>query len=131
MTNPLVLSSLVFSTNMIMAQFKGETIYSFLFGLLTVSSLFFYVFPSLYTNVADKIAVLCVVCYGAYQLFLKSSSENQPYVAMIVFSFLACLGLFFYGYFTQQYCYDPDLGEWYHVLLHFISSVGHHAILFL
>ena len=24
----------------------------------------------------------------------------------------------FYGYFTQQYCYDPYLGEWYHVLVH-------------
>jgi hypothetical protein len=131
MSHPLILSSLVFSTNMIMAQFKDEPTYSFLFGLLTVSSLFFYVTPSLYTNVADKVAVLLfVVCYGAYQLYLKGD-HSICYVAMIVFSFLACVGLFFYGYFTQQYCYDPELGVWYHVLLHFISSMGHHAILFL
>jgi hypothetical protein len=134
MSNPLILSSLVFYTNLIMAQFKGEMIYSLLFGLLTISSLFFHTFQTLFTNLVDKVAILSVVCYGTYALYLKSvccTDEDYVYIAMVVISFFSCIGLYFYGYLTQQYCYDPELGDWYHALLHFISSLGHHVILFL
>jgi len=131
MSNRLLISSLFFITNMIMTFFKEKWIYSFLFGCLSITSLVFHSFPTLYTNLADKVIILAVVCYGAYELHVKSVSENYGYVYAIVISFMSCIGLFFYGYFTQQYCYDPELGEWYHILLHFISSLGHHAITFL
>ena len=125
----LLISSLVFWTNMIMSLFLGKWVYSFLFALLMVTSLVFHSHPSPYTNGIDKVAILFVVCYGAYQLSLHNGTEL--YVMAIVLSFLSCIGLYFYGYCTQQYCYDPEFGEEYHVLLHFISSLGHHAITFL
>ena len=125
----LLISSLVFWTNMIMSLFLGKWVYSFLFALLMVTSLVFHSHPSPYTNGIDKVAILFVVCYGAYQLSLHNGTDL--YVMAIGLSFLSCLGLYFYGYCTQQYCYDPEFGEEYHVLLHFISSLGHHAITFL
>ena len=125
----LVLSSLVFWTNMVMALFIGKETYSMFFALLMVTSLGFHSFPSIYMNRMDKVAILCVVCYGAYQLSLNA--RNDLYSAAIVLSFLSCIGLYYYGYCTQQYCYDPEFGNEYHVLLHFISSLGHHAIMFL
>ena len=125
----LLISSLVFWTNMIVSLFLGKWVYSFLFAVLMVTSLAFHNHPSPYMNCINKIAILFVVCYGAYQLSLHN--WNDLYVMAIVLSFLSCIGLYFYGYCTQQYCYDPEFGNEYHVLLHFISSLGHHAITFL
>ena len=51
---------------------------------------------------------------------------NSLWYQQYLYSFL-----FFYGYCTNQYCYDPQYGNHYHCLLHGISSLGHHGILLL
>lgn len=132
MPNPrLLISSLVFFTNTVMTFFKEKWMYSFLFGSLTVTSIFFHYSPHMYSRVADKLALFSVVAYGAYELYTKPI-EIHVYL-LIVSSFILCILLFYYGHLTKQYCYDPDpeIGDLYHILLHLISSMGHHAILFL
>jgi len=133
MSNPrLLISSLVFFTNTVMTFFKEKWIYSFLFGSLTLTSIFFHYSHHMYSRVADKLALFSIVVYGAYELYTKHI-ESRVYLLMIVSSFILCILLFYYGYLTNQYCYDPDpeIGDWYHILVHLISSMGHHAILFL
>jgi hypothetical protein len=54
-------------------------------------------------------------------------------IILIIFSFLLVLLFFTYGFFTKKYYYDKNkcISDKYHCLLHFISSFGHHLIIFL
>lgn len=65
------------------------------------------------------------VTYGGFMLYNKITMDNLNTVILIGSSFISVLVLFFYN---KKYCYDPDYGNHYHCLLHFI---GHHFIIFL
>jgi len=84
-------------------------------------------------NIIDKIAIFSVVFYGGRMLYTKQSDpESNPIVgAIIVLTFLFCIGVYYYGYICNKYCFDPDpnIGNEYHALLHIISSIGHHMII--
>lgn len=124
------ISCLIFITNCIACYVYEKYIYSFLFCLLTLTSLLFHSMPNLCTNIIDKCAIGMVVFYGGYVLYPKIK-ENYVKSLFIVSTFIAVLVLFFYGYCTNTLCYDPNVGNHFHCLLHGISSVGHHCILFL
>ena len=128
---PLI-SSLIFTTNIITAYlYRQYYIYSYLFAALTSTSLLFHSNPNNYTNIIDKCAIVSVVTYGGFMLYNKITMDNLNTVILICSSFISVIVLFFYGYYNKKYCYDPDYGNHYHCLLHFISSVGHHFIIFL
>lgn len=129
----LICSSIVFITNMLTAYYKQDFIYSSLFFMLTITSVFFHSKPNIYYNIIDKISIFSVFLYGSYQLSRKISSEKTPLIMLIVASFLATIYLFFYGYWFQNYCFheDKQIGDQYHALLHLIGSIGHHLIIFL
>ena len=52
---------------------------------------------------------------------------------IIVFTFLATIFLYVYGFFYNKFCFSEDLNiaNTYHVLMHFIGSFGHHLIVWL
>ena len=120
----LIYTSLLFISNGIHAFLKKRFLYSFLFFLLTLTSILFYSFPSIYTNIFDKVAILLVVSYGAYLFSFK-----HPFQQFVIFiTFLFTIIFFFFGYFTKDFCYGPQ-GDDYHAALHAISSLGHHLII--
>ncbi len=130
-------SSIVFIINSILALYYNYLLYSFLFFILVVTSLLFHSNTNSYTIVIDKIAILSVVLYGGW-LFLEKCKnlENiqQTILAIItVFTFLATIYIYYYGYLYNQYCYHEDkcIGNLYHSLLHFISCIGHSIIIIL
>jgi len=129
--NIVLLSSLVFLTNALAAIYKKYYIYGGGFMLLTISSLLYHSYGNVYTNVLDKLCILGIVLYGAYLLYIKSTPENNLHTMGIVTSFITVLFLFFYGYGVDNYCFHPDHGNHYHGLLHLLSSLGHHWIIFL
>lgn len=63
---PLI-SSLIFTTNIITAYlYRQYYIYSYLFAVLTSTSLLFHSNPNIYTNIIDKCAIVShmeVSCY--------------------------------------------------------------------
>ena len=132
-TNILLFSSLIFITNIFTTFYKKYYEYCLLFIVLTVTSLIFHYNSNIYTNVLDKIFILAIVIYGSYMLYSKSSNEKVFSISIIVITFILCIFLFFYGYCTNNYCYDSDkcVVDRYHCLLHCIRSLGHHIITFL
>jgi hypothetical protein len=131
--NILFYSSFIFITNIITAFFKEYYLYSFLFCILTITSLFYHSNSNIYTNIIDKFAILSIVLYGSYVLYDKTLTTNNLQLFIIMTTFLLCILLFCYGYCNNCYCFNPDtcIGDKYHCLLHIISSIGHHFIIFL
>jgi hypothetical protein len=129
----LVFSSLFYITNVFTAFLHSYYLYGSFFLLLTFTSVLFHSYSNMYTNVLDKIFVFLIVCYGGNMLYNKLSYDKTLLIFFIVCAFIACVFLFFYGYCTNKYCYDIDktIGDKYHAFLHFISSFGHHLIIFL
>ena len=133
MYNLLFFSSFIFITNVFTAWYKKYYIYSLFFIFLIITSLIYHSNNNIYTNILDKFSILAIVIYGSYTLCNKTNKDKYLQVFFIVISFLLCIFLFYYGYCTGSYCYDPDkyIGDKYHCLLHFICSIGHHFIIFL
>jgi aminopeptidase-like protein len=129
----LILSSLIFITNVLSTLYKKYYFYSFLFACLTITSLIFHYNNNIYTNILDKIFILAIVLYGGNMLYNKTTSDNKLNVLLIITSFLSCIFLFFYGYCVKDYCYNPNkyIANKYHCMIHIIGSIGHHLITFL
>ena len=131
--NILLLSSLIFITNVITALYKQYYIYATLFTLLTITSQFFHSSKSMMTNAADKIMIFSVVFYGGNMLYTKMGMQGfHPLLGIVITTtFLFCIISYYYGYICNKYCFDPDnnVGNMYHAMLHIIASVGHHMII--
>ena len=149
--NILFYSSMLFITNALFALYKQYYLYSFLFCLLTTSSLMYH-WPS--DNVIighfDKICIVSIVSYGGYMFYNKTKSEqdvtdesekktnglnNKRILCMgtVVGFFCMVLYFFIYGYFIEDYCFHKQkrIGDIYHALIHLSSSIGHHLIMFM
>ena len=124
-------SSFIFITNAITAFWYEYYVYSLLFGMLTLTSLLYHSRKNVYTHLIDKVAILAVVLYGGYMVFHKQMCHTNR--CIVITTFILSIVLFYYGYLTTTLCYHPDtsIGNKYHSLLHLISSIGHHCIIFL
>ena len=133
--NVLFFSSFVFITNIISAYYKNDYMYSFLFTCLTITSMIVHTNDNIYTNLIDKVSVLSIVTYGSFVLFDKSMNEDAYVIipAGVFILFLLCIYLYIYGYCNKMYCFhhEKSIANKYHMLLHVISSVGHHFIIFM
>ena len=133
-SNILLLSSFIFITNVTTAFINELYLYSGLFAILTITSLFVhYTKTEILPNIIDKIAVLLVVLCGAFTFHKKITIKKWLNCLIIVITFLVCIHLYIYGFFFKKYCFCPDNYETYkyHVLMHIIGSIGHHFIIFL
>jgi hypothetical protein len=127
-----IISSFIFATNVITAYlYKQYYIYSILFTALTLTSFMYHSNSNIYTNIIDKCAIGSIVLYGAYMLYNKFNMDKLIEVILVFSCFFSINYLYIYGYYNKKYCYDPEWGNYYHGLLHFISSLGHHIIIFL
>jgi hypothetical protein len=122
-------SSFVFLTNVVHFLTAGYFIYAFLFFVLFITSVIVRLTKdNIWTLAADKIAILCVVLYGLMIFYNKSwASDNYILISLILFTFLAVVYLYVYGWCTDSYCFSEE-GEMYRAALHCISSLGHHFI---
>jgi hypothetical protein len=131
--NILMLSSLFFITNSVTAFVNEYYLYSLLFFNLTTTSLIVHYNDNVYTNIIDKVAVLSVVLYGGYMLYNKINTNKWMTVFAIIISFLLCIYLYIYGFIIKEYCFCDEkcVSQMYHVIMHAISSIGHHFIIYL
>jgi glucose-6-phosphate-specific signal transduction histidine kinase len=129
----LLLSSLFFVTNILTAYYCEKYFYSFLFFILTITSLIVHYEDNYYTNVIDKIAVSSIVLYGGHVLYNKMNTEKFFHCSMIVITFLLCIYLYIYGFIFKKYCFcnEKCTSQKYHFIMHIISSIGHHFIIYL
>lgn len=131
--NLLFFSSFIFLTNVVANYVKTYYVYSALFVFLIVTSLIFHSNNNIYTNILDKIAIFCIFIYGSYVLYNNLNMDKLYQIILIILTFISCIFLFFYGFCCNQYCYNSDkvISDYYHCMLHFIGSFGHHLITFL
>jgi|Laugresbdmm110sn_2_1035109.scaffolds.fasta_scaffold69952_1 hypothetical protein len=129
----LLLSSLFFITNIVTAYFNEQYLYSFLFLILTITSLIVHYNDNFYTNVIDKIAVLTVVLYGGYVLCNKINTNKWLNFLIIIVAFLLCIYLYIYGFIVKEYCFCDKkcIAQNYHFVMHVVGSIGHHFIIYL
>ena len=127
----LCYSSLFFMTNAITSFWVNNYRYSFLFSMLTMTSLMHHTYYTIYTWLIDQVFVVSITAYGGNLFYQKYVPCKQT--KFIETALMMCLFLFYYGYCTNCYCFHPDkhIGNQYHFLLHFIGSLGHHGIILL
>ena len=135
--NSCFYSSIIFITNSFIALYYNYLVYSLLFFILVITSLIVNSNMNIYALVIDKIAIFAIAFYGGYLFFEKCkhiTSRSQIILAIItLYTFLATIYLYYYGYMNNTYCYHEDrcIGNLYHSLLHVISSIGHNIIVIL
>lgn len=124
----LVLSSTFFLTNAVVNYFREFYIYSFLFFMLSITSIYHHWNNTDTSKIIDKLFVFLVVLYGAY-IFVQNEQHIFSRIIVILL-FMSTLFLYYYGYTQNKYCFDPDLhiSQNYHSAMHLFSSLGHHII---
>jgi len=129
--NILVLSSLIFITNIITSFVYKNYVYTCLFVFLTITSVIYHSNTNNYTSILDKIGIFLIVSYGAYNLHTKFDMDKIMMVSIIFILFLVTMFLYIYGYCTKQFCFHGQIciGNKYHCLLHYISSFAHNLII--
>ena len=133
-------SSMIFITNAIVTYYYEYYLYSLLFVALTVSSVIHHSTKTPTTYYIDKLFVFSIVGYGGYVLYNKiannsggGSIEKCLYYTIIMGTFLGTIVLYYYGSINNSLCFAEDRDECYywHQLMHIISSIGHHFIVFM
>jgi len=128
--DPTYYSSYLFLTNAFLTYYYKYFTYCLLFTSLFITSILYRKYYSDISFYIDKLAIILVILYGAHILFIKYKQMSIIRISCIITTFLSVGFLFYYGYLTKQFCYDPlpITGLYYHSILHAISSIGHHLI---
>jgi hypothetical protein len=135
--NSCFYSSFIFLTNIIIAYHLKYYVFSFIFVLLLITSLIFYTYTNIYTNLLDKIPILLLFVYLLNMLYNKCKKINNNFKIclsmLIVFSFLVTNYLFYYGYIVKEYCYHKDkkIADLWHSLVHVNTSIGFNLLFLL
>ena len=125
MLNILIFSSLIFITNCVTCFIYNNITHGILFFLLTCTSITVHYTDTMITNVSDKIVIGFVVMNGL-RLFIMKENKN----IFIILTFLFVVFVYIYGYASKKYVFDEnnEISKKYHLLMHFIGSIGHHLI---
>lgn len=131
--NILILSSLVFITNVVSGIFTQDYLYSLLFALLTITSVSVHSNNTIFINVIDKLVILAIAIYGAYVFYNKITSDKWITGVIVLLSCFIVIYLYIYGYHAKNYCFHNEkyVAELYHCMMHVVGSFGHHLIMFL
>ena len=135
-SNPvLVVSSLVYLSNAFTCWMMGKITYAKWFGALVATSLIIHTNNNIYTNIIDKVSIAGVVGYGGYTYLQRVWGKNKNILGVYLplATFITVCIFYVVGYWYQRFCFDTEhrIATRYHVLLHVISSIGHHVILLL
>lgn len=136
--NSCLYSSFIFIINSLVAYYYEYYIYSLNFFGLFITSIIHHSTYNIYTKLLDKISIISVVSYGGwlfYNKIMNNDFSHTHYILCIVIikTFFATIYLFYYGYYFNKYCFSDDymIANYYHSLLHVISSLGHILIVLL
>ena len=132
-----IYSSFVFLTNVVAGIYFKQYLYAFLFLFLTYTSIVHHSSRTPLTNILDKIALYFIIFYGGYKFYTNVKNQDQIYLKnilkyiFIVTTFISVVYLYLYGYLTNNYVFHPEykIAQLYHVLMHLVSSFGHHIII--
>lgn len=137
--NYCILSSFIFLTNVLAGIYFKKYLYAFLFLLLTLTSIIHHSSKTKLTNLLDKCALYSIIFYGGYKFYehyantSKSTKDLTTIIKyiLIVITFLSVVYLYSYGYLKSDYVFHPEykISQLYHILMHLISSFGHHIII--
>lgn len=123
-------TSLFFLSNIYYLLDANDIVYLISFIGLLVTSVIYHSTKLKYMNYIDKIAIFNIVFQGGVRL-LENYSKNILVSMGVILCFLSVIYLYVYGYMYNKYCFDKKYPEFYHVILHFQSSIGHLFIIFL
>lgn len=137
----LIFSSFIFLTNFIFGLYKNEIIYSILFLFLTITSVSVHSYNNVIINIIDKFVIFSIFCYDLYLIYYKvilsntdilSISQTSKLIAIFSSLFFVLL-MYIGGYFLNEFCFEPyeKNTEIYHILMHFVGSLGSIWILYL
>lgn len=135
--NYCIYSSFVFLTNVVAGIYFKQYLYAFLFLFLTYTSVIHHSSKTPLTNILDKIALYSIIFYGGYKFYTNVKNQDQIYLItlfkyiFIIITFLSVVYLYSYGYLTSNYVFHPEyrMSQLYHVIMHLVSSFGHHIII--
>ena len=118
-------SSFLFLTNVFSAIYVQEYVYASLFMGLFGSSILVHQFENnLYTDMIDKLLICLIVTHGGYTFIKKKYTSIQS--ILILSCFLSTIYIYFY--LDNR---ATNYNEWFHLVLHIFSSIGHNLILLL
>jgi hypothetical protein len=118
-------SSLIFLINVLVGIWFNLYVYSFLFLLLTISSVSVHTEDILWINIVDKLIIVLIFFYGSHLLWEKKYSFES--IILIISTFLFCVVVYIYGFAYQCFCFDEskNVAQCFHALMHIIGSFGH------
>lgn len=129
-------SSFFFLITALLALYSKYYVYGILLLILLITSIIAHTWTTNYTLLIDKVSIIAVILYGAYLFNRKcmSTPSNARIIILqilVLLTFLITIYLYYYGYYTNQYCFDKDtnIANLYHSLLHFVSFYGHNIII--
>ena len=129
-SNPYcVYSSYIFLTNTITAFLFDYNVYATIFFLLFVTSFTYHSHKNIYTNVLDKMAILAVVLYGGHMFFQKCYLSNIESIMKAIVVVAAFIFIIIIHYHNRTS--NDDTSQFLHCIIHTISSIGHHIIIFM
>ena len=131
-----IYSSFLFATNTLVALYTHQYLYSYLFFILTITSVTYHIEKNKiinkneYIGILDKTFVALVIIYGSYIYYNKINKDILMCILVII-TFLIAIFVHVYGYIIKDYSFHPDIiiSEKYHSILHICSSIGHHIII--
>ena len=136
--NTRLISSYLFFINIYISFYKKNYIYTFLFSNLLISSVILhwlqYDFNHLEEEIQlvkkiDSINVNLIIIYGFYLFLYKNfKQKNNIFInGIIIYLFLFCAYLYYYGYYKKKYFFDSDdnKAKLYHSLVHLMGIIGH------
>jgi len=114
-------SPIIFLLNIIGSK---DIKYSFLFiGLFGSSLLYHRNRSSIFLFWLDQFFILVTTLYGSSILLYKKIDINVRLILLLLF--MINFTFYFYGYMYNCFCHDYELGYFFHMILHYISSLGH------
>ena len=129
-----VFTSCLFFTNSISAFLYNKLALSYCYTQLAISSVLYHYYKTSALFYFDKFTIICIVNYGGYIMYYKWFIKRKNHYKILLFIhtcvFLITY-LYYYGYLYNMYCFHPLYGNYYHAMVHILSSIGHHAILLL
>jgi hypothetical protein len=122
-------SAFLFLTNTVSAIYFGQITYAFLFLNLFINSLLVHLDKTKF--IIDKFPILYLVLFGG-KLFIKRFDEYDfKFKILIAVSLLLVLFLDYFDYYIKDFCFNTnsEFENLYDSLLHVVSFIGHHMIL--
>jgi len=123
-------TSFIFLTNCLFAFSKRRLTYALAFYTLTMTSIVVHgIYSSLATVILDRLAISNIVMLGSYHLL--KTRPSRPVLCCIASTFIIVAWTYFYGYFTNQFCFSTNLetASYCNSFIHVVSSLGHHLII--